>query len=316
MNTLHFKYAVEVEKTGSISQAAENLFMAQPNLSKAIKELEDTLGIVIFKRKSKGVTPTAQGKEFLKYAKRILVQLDKMESIYIPTKELEKSQQLKVSMPRGSYISAGFAQFVSELNMNEDINITIEETNSLKTIANVADNGFNMGIIRYQTSYENYFMDYLKEKSLSYEPIWEFSCLALMPEEHPLAKAERIYEEELKKISIEIVHGDNTIPYLSTPEIKHSCDEKSGCNKRIYVFERGSQLELLGAVKNTFMWVSPIPQSLLSRYNLVQRKCINAEYMFKDVLIYPHDYKFSVVDKLFLNKLYETKNEVAFNEYR
>ena len=47
MNTLHFKYAVEVEKTGSISQAAENLFMAQPNLSKAIRELEDTLGITI-----------------------------------------------------------------------------------------------------------------------------------------------------------------------------------------------------------------------------------------------------------------------------
>lgn len=55
MNTLHFKYAVEVEKTGSISQAAENLFMAQPNLSKAIRELEDTLGITIFRRTSKGV---------------------------------------------------------------------------------------------------------------------------------------------------------------------------------------------------------------------------------------------------------------------
>ena len=53
MNTLHFKYAVEVERTGSISQAAENLFMAQPNLSKAIRELEDTLGITIFKRTSK-----------------------------------------------------------------------------------------------------------------------------------------------------------------------------------------------------------------------------------------------------------------------
>ena len=65
MNTLHFKYAVEVEKTGSISQAAENLFMAQPNLSKSIKELEDTLGIGVFERTSKGVIPTIQGKEFL-----------------------------------------------------------------------------------------------------------------------------------------------------------------------------------------------------------------------------------------------------------
>ena len=58
MNVVHLKYAVEVEKTGSISQAAENLFMAQPNLSKAIKELENNLGITIFKRTSKAVSYT------------------------------------------------------------------------------------------------------------------------------------------------------------------------------------------------------------------------------------------------------------------
>ena len=69
MNTLYFKYAVEVEKTHSITKAASNLYMAQPNLSKAIKELEDTLEINIFERTSKGVFPTAKGKEFLEYAK-------------------------------------------------------------------------------------------------------------------------------------------------------------------------------------------------------------------------------------------------------
>ena len=83
MNTLYFKYAVEVEQTRSITQAAENLFMAQPNLSKAIKELEDSLGIIIFERNSKGVTPTKKGMEFLEYAKNILVQLNKMEGLLI-----------------------------------------------------------------------------------------------------------------------------------------------------------------------------------------------------------------------------------------
>ena len=65
MNTLHLKYAVEVERTGSISRAAENLFMGQPNLSKAIRELEETTGITIFKRTSKGVLPTPKLKAFL-----------------------------------------------------------------------------------------------------------------------------------------------------------------------------------------------------------------------------------------------------------
>ena len=55
LNTLHFKYAIEVERTGSITQAAENLFMGQPNLSKAIMELEETLGFQIFQRTPKGV---------------------------------------------------------------------------------------------------------------------------------------------------------------------------------------------------------------------------------------------------------------------
>ncbi len=81
MNLQHLKYAVEVEKTGSITQAAENLYMGQPNLSKAIKELEGTLGVAIFKRTSKGVLPTAQGKEFLRYAKSILDQVERMQKL-------------------------------------------------------------------------------------------------------------------------------------------------------------------------------------------------------------------------------------------
>ena len=65
MNIAHLKYAVEVEKTASITKAGENLFMGQPNLSRGIKELEETLGVKIFKRTSKGIVPTPQGEEFL-----------------------------------------------------------------------------------------------------------------------------------------------------------------------------------------------------------------------------------------------------------
>ena len=75
MNTLHFKYAVTVARTGSITQAAEELFMAQPNLSKAIRELEDSLGIEIFRRTPKGMVPTAQGEAFLGYAEKVLEQV-------------------------------------------------------------------------------------------------------------------------------------------------------------------------------------------------------------------------------------------------
>ena len=81
MNILHLKYAVEIAKTGSLNKAAENLYMGQPNLSRAIKELESSLGITIFDRSAKGMVATAEGEEFLQYARKILAQIDAVEAI-------------------------------------------------------------------------------------------------------------------------------------------------------------------------------------------------------------------------------------------
>lgn len=72
MNLLHLKYAVETAKAGSINKAAENLYIGQPNLSRAIKELEKSLGITIFVSSAKGMTVTPDGEEFLRYAQKIL----------------------------------------------------------------------------------------------------------------------------------------------------------------------------------------------------------------------------------------------------
>ena len=82
MNLLHLKYAVEVAETNSITRAAENLYMAQPNLSRSIHELESDLGIEIFRRTSKGRFPTPKGEEFLNYARNILTQGDAVEKMY------------------------------------------------------------------------------------------------------------------------------------------------------------------------------------------------------------------------------------------
>ena len=74
MNLSYLKYAVEVEKTGSITKAAQNYYMNQPHLSKIIRELERDLGCPIFDRTSRGMIPTARGEEFLRYAKGIMEQ--------------------------------------------------------------------------------------------------------------------------------------------------------------------------------------------------------------------------------------------------
>lgn len=310
MNTLHFKYAVEVEQTRSITQAAENLFMAQPNLSKAIKELEDSLGIIIFERNSKGVTPTKKGMEFLEYAKNVLVQLNKMEAL--ASEDNGQRQYFNIAIPRGSYIADGVINFVSGLDYEKEIDVSIKETNSMETINGICENTFSFGIIRYQSNYETYFLDYLQEKNLSYDLVWEFEYLALMSSNHPLAEERELSQEKLAQY-VEIVHGDTAVPYLSANELKRSEAEK--IRKKIYVYERGSQFDMLTCIPWTYMWVSPIPEKLLQRYGLVQRRCMAPNNRYKDLLIYPKGYKFSELDRKFIDKLYASKNEVAFKEY-
>ena len=74
-----------MERTGSITQAADNLYTTQPNLSKAVKKLETDMGISIFKRTSKGLAPTKRGAQFLEQARSILDQLDELEALYHPS---------------------------------------------------------------------------------------------------------------------------------------------------------------------------------------------------------------------------------------
>ena len=85
--------------------------------------------------------------------------------------------------------------------------------------------------------------------------------------------------------------------------------------KTIYIYERGSQFDLLANVPTTYMWVSPIPDSYLEKNNLVQRACKAKNNRYKDVLIYRQDYKLGGYDKLFQNKIYESKVEVASTKY-
>ena len=112
LNITHLRYALEVAKTLSITKAAENLYMGQPNLSRSIRELEEKLGIEIFKRTSKGISVTEQGEEFLMYAKTIMEQISLVESIY--QKDHHADMQFSISVPRASYISCAFEDFMAK----------------------------------------------------------------------------------------------------------------------------------------------------------------------------------------------------------
>lgn len=306
MNLMHIKYAVEVANEGSINKAAEKLYVGQPNLSRAIKELEASLGVKIFERSAKGMGLTSDGETFIRYAKTILRQVDEVESIFNGSGSVKK--RFSISVPRASYISDAFARFSHSLTKEAEAEIIYKETNSLRAIKNILHEDYKLGIIRYAENYDKYFKTMLDEKDMQYEMITEFSYVLAMSRDNPLASAEKITFDALKDY-IEIAHADPYVPSLPLSQVRKE-ELPDNIGRRIFVFERASQFELLSENPETFMWVSPIPQKLLDRYDLVQIPCEENKKIYKDILIYKRDYKLTALDKAFIDELCKSKREM------
>ena len=163
MNLLHVKYAAEVARLGSLNKAAESLMIAQPNISRAIKELEADLGITLFQRSAKGMVLTLDGEEFMDYARDILNRIDKLEHSY--RNGSHKKHKFSISVPRACYISSAIAEFSKNLG-NQPVEIYYKETNSKKTIKTLLENDCKLGIIRYADSYDKHYKTMLEEKDL------------------------------------------------------------------------------------------------------------------------------------------------------
>lgn len=299
MKTEHLKYALEVEKTGLISKAAENLFMNQPYLSKAIRELEEDVGIKIFNRTPKGVVPTKDGAEFLVYARNIVSQIEEVENMY-KHKDAD-GHKFDVSVPMACYVSQAFIEFVTELAESKSIDISYHETNSLVAIKSVVNNDNNIAIIRYQTIYEKYFLQFLEENDLTVEPLWEFEYQLIMSVQNPLAMEKQIEYSDLDEY-IEITHGYLTIPSIPAAKAREIIRQNKE-KKEIAVFERESQFELLRNIHTTYMWTSPTPPSILNTMPLVEKKCNLKNNSYKDVLIYRNGYRLTRQEKLFVSRV-------------
>lgn len=305
MNIIYLKYAVEVARIGSLSKAAEALYVAQPNLSRAIKELEKELGITIFDRNSKGMSLTPDGEKLIQYGKKILQQIDEVQNMF--KEEQSKKEVFSISVPRASYISHAFASFSKYLMAEDQCDIFYKETNALRAINNILHADYKLGIIRYAAQYDNYFKELLDSKNFIYELVAEFRFVLLMSKDCPLAKKEEITYDDLKDY-IEIAHADPFVPSLPLAEVKKE-ELPDNVQRRIFVFERASQFDTLSTNPNAFMWVSPIPNETLERYGLVQFECKENQKYYKDVLIYPSTYRLLKLDKLFITELCKSKRD-------
>ena len=299
MNLQHLKYAVEVARSQSISRAAETLYLNQPYLSRAIRELEGELGIEIFRRTSRGVIPTEQGEEFLARARGILDHVEEVEDLYkVKRKEILRFQ---VAVPIACYISQAFVAFARELTGRQMMKADYYETNAMTAIDRVADNQCNLAIIRYQDHFQDYFLRYLDSKDLICTPIWQFEYHLIMSRESPLADREPVTAGDLEPL-IEISHGDPAVPTLPV-SVMLEMRRKEQSRREIVVYERQSQFELLCDLPETYMWASPTPGRVLEMFPLIQKRCPMPENRYTDALIYRKGYRLSRMDQQFIDQV-------------
>jgi hypothetical protein len=147
----------------------------------------------------------------------------------------------------------------------------------------------------------------LEGKGLAYEMVAEFTYVLIMSRDNPLSEKDEITFDDLVSY-IEIAHADPYVPSL--PLAKVVKDElPDNIDRRIFIFERASQFDLLSENPDTFMWVSPASQKVLDRYSLVQKKCVDNKKVYKDVLIYRDGYKLTKLDKQFITELCESRRK-------
>ena len=128
----------------------------------------------------------------------------------------------------------------------------------------------------------------------------------------PMAELDDITFSDLENY-VEIAHADPFVPSIPLSVVRKE-ELPDNILRRIFVFERASQLEIMSKNEETFMWSSPLPKETLERFGLVQKKCSENDKIYKDVLIRKKDYKLSKLDSLFITELCEAKREIFQGE--
>ena len=147
MTLLQLKYIVTVAAAGTISEAAKQLYIAQPSLTSAIKELENELGITIFKRTNKGILLSAEGEEFLGYARQVLEQASLLEERY--KLQAGGKKEFSVSTQHYSFAVNAFVDLIKEFG-GDNYDFSLRETQTYEIIDDVAKMRSEIGILYLQ----------------------------------------------------------------------------------------------------------------------------------------------------------------------
>lgn len=223
MTLLQLKYAITVSDTQSMNEAAKQLFITQPSLSASIKELENEIGIELFRRTNKGVNLTIEGKEFLGYARQVVEQYQLLEDRYVNKKETKK--KFSVSMQHYTFAVKAFVELVKQFGMDE-YEFAVNETKTYDVIEDVKSFKSELGILYLNDFNSRVITKILKENGLEFVELFPCKTYAYMWKGNPLAKEKTVSMEQLKNYPcLSFDQGNNNSFYfaeevLSTYEYK------------------------------------------------------------------------------------------------
>ena len=213
MSITQLKYLVAVVKAGSINEAAKSLYISQPTLSKAIKELEKEMGITILMRTSTGITLSTDGAEFLSYARQIIETVELLENKYLDRPYQE--QLLSVSTQHYSFSVDAMVKLI-EHHGGDKYQFSLRETRTYEIIEDVKNLKSEIGVMYMNNFNEKIFNQLLKESQLNFEPLFTAQPHIFISKTNPLAQKSIVSLEDLKPYPrLSFDQGDNNSFFFS-----------------------------------------------------------------------------------------------------
>lgn len=194
MTLAQLKYAIVIANAKSMNEAAKSLFISQPSLSAALRDLEDELGILLFRRTNRGVSITPEGEEFIGYARQVVEQYQLIESKYINKENVKK--KFSVSMQHYTFAVSAFVEMVKQFGMDE-YEFAVHETKTYEVIEDVKNCRSELGILYLNEFNEKVLGKLFAEFNLEFEKLFQCHIYVYLWKGHPLAEQQEITLEEL-----------------------------------------------------------------------------------------------------------------------
>ncbi|MBO4470801.1 MAG: LysR family transcriptional regulator [Clostridia bacterium] len=195
MTIQQLNYVITISEKGSLNKAAEVLYVTQPSLTSAVRELEKELGITLFNRGGKGVTLTNDGAEFIQYARQVVTQYDRLLEKYGKGGNLRK--KFGISCQHYSFAVKSFVEMVKQFDTDE-YEFAIRESKTRDVIEDVTMGKSEVGILYLSDFNRKAIGKFLKSSQLEFHPLIKCEPYVYLWKGHPLAGQKSIRLEELR----------------------------------------------------------------------------------------------------------------------